>query len=392
RRVNSDACSWHQDQALDTTILIMRQTGPTGFLLKEEGEAKCFKVFLGDIHSCTCPTFKKEKDLCKHVCWVLLRKFRVPRQNPVTWQLGLVEREINEILRGIAASQGIRPSPNTRNLVSDVAKEEQDKKTNGTVAQREITPEDVCPICQEDLLGKHLPVTYCKFGCGNSVHIKCMGVWANHQRSSNPTDATIKCPMCREDFGPYSLLQKELSTSHRETLADRKKEHLGIKCSGCQVCPVVGKCYKCVQCCEYYLCQTCFNSPEHNQHSFSFRERPNQRWRPASRLRSSAPTRQVSEYSHLILNHKIRSFCSNSSQALSDLTEATIRSFRMEVIRRNSTLLTPGNQCRVCLRGYQVGQEVRQLPCRHKFHKDCIDNRLLHQHATCPVDGTLFTN
>ena len=27
------------------------------------------KVFLGDPHSCTCPTFVKEKDLCIHILW-----------------------------------------------------------------------------------------------------------------------------------------------------------------------------------------------------------------------------------------------------------------------------------------------------------------------------------
>ena len=40
----SDAVSWRQDQALNSTIYILRTTGPTGFLLKEEGETKKFKV------------------------------------------------------------------------------------------------------------------------------------------------------------------------------------------------------------------------------------------------------------------------------------------------------------------------------------------------------------
>ena len=85
--------------------------GPTGFLLKEDGEEKNVKVFLGDPHSCTCATFMKEKELCKHICWVLLKKFRILRQNPVTWQLGLVEREINELLRGQLARYQPRRIP-----------------------------------------------------------------------------------------------------------------------------------------------------------------------------------------------------------------------------------------------------------------------------------------
>ena len=40
----SDAVSWHQDQALNTTIFILKEYGPIGFLLKEEGESNNFKV------------------------------------------------------------------------------------------------------------------------------------------------------------------------------------------------------------------------------------------------------------------------------------------------------------------------------------------------------------
>lgn len=44
RKEISDSCNWHQEQALNSTIYILYQTGPTGFLLKEEGESKNFKV------------------------------------------------------------------------------------------------------------------------------------------------------------------------------------------------------------------------------------------------------------------------------------------------------------------------------------------------------------
>lgn len=44
RREISDACSWHQDEALNSEMYILYNTGPTGFLLKEEGENKNFKV------------------------------------------------------------------------------------------------------------------------------------------------------------------------------------------------------------------------------------------------------------------------------------------------------------------------------------------------------------
>ena len=44
-------------------------------------------------------------------------------------------------------------------------------------------------------------VVFVRYGCGNSVHIKCMKIWAEHQKSSGET--IIKCPLCRVDFGPF---------------------------------------------------------------------------------------------------------------------------------------------------------------------------------------------
>jgi E3 ubiquitin-protein ligase ZSWIM2 len=40
-----------------------------------------------------------------------------------------------------------------------------------------------------------------------------------------------------------------------------------------------------------------------------------------------------------------------------------------------SHLLQHGEQCRLCLRSYQIGERVRRLRCRHKFHIDCIGNK-----------------
>ncbi len=44
RNTVSDAVNFHQDQALSTTIFLLKSFGPTGFLLREEGEARNFKV------------------------------------------------------------------------------------------------------------------------------------------------------------------------------------------------------------------------------------------------------------------------------------------------------------------------------------------------------------
>jgi E3 ubiquitin-protein ligase ZSWIM2 len=78
---------------------------------------------------------------------------------PVTWQLGLVEREINELLRGLLERQQ-RRTPQ-RQINKDVAIAMVENRE--TLEQREISEEDVCPICQDELLAKHEPVTFCKY-------------------------------------------------------------------------------------------------------------------------------------------------------------------------------------------------------------------------------------
>lgn len=390
RRTCNDVVFWRQCQALNATIYILRETGPTGFLLKEEGETKPVKVFLGDPHSCTCTSFMKDRDLCKHICWLILKKFRVPQNNPVTWQLGLVEREINDILFGATAKQRKTPvrrwttsgPPGTTGFNAD---------GRPTIQQREIGDDDCCPICQDELLGKHQPVTYCKFGCGNSIHIKCMKIWADHQKTSG--EKTIKCPFCREDFGPIELLKAESRNAMGVPAGGRMDRHLHTRCQSCQVSPIEGKCYRCTACTDFHLCQSCFNTSIHTSHPFEYRHKRNQRWRPAQRtygavlpeaVANDLLNREFTESDYELLTQ----LDSNANQQPSDIPESVINKFPLEKVRERGPLLAPGMQCRICLRGYEVNQFVRKLPrCKHKFHKDCIDSWLLHSHPTCPVDG-----
>ncbi|XP_035248572.1 E3 ubiquitin-protein ligase ZSWIM2 isoform X1 [Anguilla anguilla] len=377
RHTVSDVVHLHQDQALSTTIFILKEFGPTGFLLKEEGESKKFKVCLGNPHTCSCLTYVKERDLCKHICWVLIRKFRLPRDHEYCLQLGLVDRQISEMLQGVHSPR----SPHLEDPPTPVLTEE-----DGCVKQKEVEAEDVCPICQEDLMGKRLPVTYCRYGCGNNVHISCMKVWADHQARSDP-DIMVKCPLCREAFEPMKVLLDQvknaaslLTTAERE----RQDKHLGVLCNGCKACPVTGKCFKCVVCSYYHLCEACFQDHCHPQHPFAFRAKRSQRW---VSLRHSA--RQKSGD---LQEWDPQSTEDQDSVVRSErVPEQIVKSLLPVEVRQGSKLLKPGQQCRLCLKSFCLGQQVKHLPCHHKFHADCADAWLL-QSNSCPLDRQVIYN
>ncbi|XP_061375789.1 probable E3 ubiquitin-protein ligase XERICO [Gastrolobium bilobum] len=42
-------------------------------------------------------------------------------------------------------------------------------------------------------------------------------------------------------------------------------------------------------------------------------------------------------------------------------------------------------ECCVCLSRFQANQEVSELPCKHFFHKGCLDKWFDNKHTTCPL-------
>ncbi|KAF3792686.1 RING-H2 finger protein [Nymphaea thermarum] len=41
-------------------------------------------------------------------------------------------------------------------------------------------------------------------------------------------------------------------------------------------------------------------------------------------------------------------------------------------------------RCPICLEEFGTDREARETPCRHRYHKHCIDKEL-ENHSTCPV-------
>jgi len=48
-------------------------------------------------------------------------------------------------------------------------------------------------------------------------------------------------------------------------------------------------------------------------------------------------------------------------------------------------------KCPICLSEFEEGEEMKFLPCTHRFHITCIDH-WLETHSTCPICKKDFTN
>ncbi|RVE75059.1 hypothetical protein OJAV_G00013100 [Oryzias javanicus] len=346
RKTIPDSVSSRQDQALGTTMRLIKSYGPAAFLLREDGETQGFKVCLGDLHTCTCPVFAGEAELCKHICWILLRKFKLPRSHEYSFQRGLTERQMLELLEGLQPKvQQSQPG-----------------------CRKRIETRDVCPICLEELLRKRLPVSHCRFGCGNSVHISCMTIWAERQRVTRG-DTPVTCPLCRGAFSSLALLQKQAKNAEKVFAAAEQEEldtHVGVSCCGCRLRPVTGTCFKCTVCRHTFLCEGCRTS--HSHHPLAFKTRRTEDWRLCTEEEPQGATRQDREVPP------------------DPLPDHELDGLPAERVGSWSYLLTEGVQCRLCLESFRRGQRIRNLPCSHTFHMECVDP-ILRESSACPLDG-----
>ncbi|XP_066891675.1 RING finger protein 150 isoform X2 [Kogia breviceps] len=70
---------------------------------------------------------------------------------------------------------------------------------------------------------------------------------------------------------------------------------------------------------------------------------------------------------------------------LGDAAKKAISKLQVRTIKKGDKETEPDfDNCAVCIEGYKPGDVVRILPCRHLFHKSCVDPWLL-DHRTCPM-------
>ena len=426
----------NQQKALKTTFLITKKLGPTLFELIKPGEnanlmeqgknktVKCYKVRIGSLHTCTCKNYGKYRidsnsngsfPLCIHICWILLKYFRLNIFDELSWQNGLVEREIEKLLITKEQNQ-------VKKQTSSSQSDDQNSKETEEDA-RSISVDDVCPICQESLLSNPRPTSHC-CTCKQNLHLHCMKIWIDHQNIGN--NGKINCPMCRNFYGDIQdfrkivhqqahdkMTKKEESsstTTRYETSISKKITHINHECSNCQTNPIRGRIYKCndqsYQ--NYFLCAACFTSGVQpgNSHSddFSFKVyRDQKNWKPArKRFKSndnsmfstdrqafyaSTNDRDVLLQLDDLHRNNLPAYDIPADYETLPLPDHLINNIPSFKIKSNSKLLVNKKQCMICLKNFAVNNFVRKLACSHYFHRECIDGFLSEDYKTCPICG-----
>uniref|UniRef100_A0A915EXY7 E3 ubiquitin-protein ligase ZSWIM2 n=1 Tax=Echinococcus canadensis TaxID=519352 RepID=A0A915EXY7_9CEST len=349
RREASFSVKEKQNEALNTTMCILQNYGPMGFLIQEENAKQKFKVFIGERHTCSCKVFVKENDLCKHICWILLKRFRLDRHDP------------NKFL------------------------------------------------CHQ-----RFPVTFCRKGCGNNVHIKCMKIWKDHQIKERNLDRfdIVSCPMCRGEFSKLGdlilettlcenyfaktnmLVQNTDSLSNSITRDFEVPEEHNCMCTDCNCSPIIGRLY-CASDGESFLnidksnlllCSKCFEQRTSGR-------KISEKWRKIpwnfdilsgfdQHYAENNPRRSVSVWEALTKPLCRKELGRMAKWLIKAAHTSLPKGAALGGTRELGTargLLTPGRQCRICLMHFREGEEVRKLlRCNHVFHTKCVDQWLLH--------------
>uniref|UniRef100_A0A3Q3VV30 RING-type domain-containing protein n=1 Tax=Mola mola TaxID=94237 RepID=A0A3Q3VV30_MOLML len=74
-----------------------------------------------------------------------------------------------------------------------------------------------------------------------------------------------------------------------------------------------------------------------------------------------------------------------SQRRLGDAAKKAIGKLTTRTVKKGDKETDPDfNHCAVCIEVYQLNDVVRILPCKHVFHKMCVDP-WLNEHCTCPM-------
>ena len=367
--------STHTQQLIEEApykpFFVVQEVGPTAFVVTGESSQRKFRVAIGGTNSCSCQLRGAEP--CEHTLFVLLKVFRVPRENPLVWQLGLVESEIADLMKGKLRSvmggvgpravraggspgRGQAPFPLVEKAAAAAAPEKK------AVARRDPAG-DVCSICYDDFVAG-ADLTFCADSCGANVHVTCMKRWADHRIGRHEP---VTCPMCRAAWGMPTWIKRAPDMGRMLPPPD----HPGATCSTCRSSRISGALFRCDVCVELTLCVRCFGDGAHGMHPFCSRALPAHDWAPAERPEPPAGGAAAAGAGSGGGGTTL------SLEVLLTLPTATapVRGADCEAV----------SSCGVCSGRVGQGALMRILSCGHAFHSRCADSHLTTSSDCCPT-------
>jgi len=253
-----------REELSHTTLYLVNRLGPTVFSVRDDS-LNTYKVILGNPHSCTCGSLATD-ELCVHQLYCLIKVLRIHEEHPLIYQLGITDPETESVLSGqCGPPTGLDRSahPGSGSVIENRSaaararrkarqKEEADPESptrnsefvcrqllgEGTGGPGPGEEEDICPICQ-DGMNRDQALTWCRKGCGNNIHAKCMQTFAQYKISSH---AQVECPLCRAEWN-IALLKDDLRGK-----ATLKNSCAPVYCTQCTMPVRSGPFFRCVEC------------------------------------------------------------------------------------------------------------------------------------------------
>jgi hypothetical protein len=235
-------------EELDTSqFFLVAKSGPTVFKVRDEA-ASTFTCIIGSPNSCTCGVDAGQES-CIHLLFCLLKVLRIPDSNPLCWQITFTDSQVDMVLDHRTRTaytrnerrQGSAPHAYLKRADKDNNKENKLEEDDIVMRQGLLEDEEnVCTICQ-DCMEKDQALTWCRRGCGNNYHGKCMLMYATHCKSQKQN---VSCPLCREDWGKAAL---EVIKGDCRGASSLKGTCATIFCSKCSL-QQRGDFYRCIEC------------------------------------------------------------------------------------------------------------------------------------------------
>jgi hypothetical protein len=155
--------------------------------------------------------------------------------------LGLNDKQLDSILDGICIAVDKRKiikkpklSANNDGSNAGIANEEDNYVMRQPLSYDQ---DETCPICQDEMTNEQA-LTWCRKGCGNNIHAKCMMKFSQYKLSNKQEPS---CPLCRE-LWDVTVLKADCRGK-----ASLKASYTPVHCMNCH-CLQRGVFYRCIEC------------------------------------------------------------------------------------------------------------------------------------------------